>query len=299
MNDKVPLLGAIEAGGTKFNCAVGYGGSVLAQLRVPTTDPARTLAAALDFFRAQRVAHGPIHAFGLASFGPIELNRAAANYGSVLATPKPHWSHAPLVKPLAAELGCPVGFDTDVNAAALAELRWGAGRGLASLAYITVGTGIGVGVIVNGQCVHGLLHPEAGHIYPRRHPGDTGFAGSCPFHGDCLEGLASGPAIAARTGRPAETLGAAHPQWAFVADALGQLCAQLVLIHMPERIVLGGGVMAQAGLIEQVRARMLHWIGGYIKRPALENGAASYVVSPGLGERSGLMGAFALAAAAL
>lgn len=304
MSRVTELLGAVEAGGTKFICAVGHNKgdgsepcSVLEQVRVPTSDPTRTLAAALDFFRAQRAKHGPISALGLASFGPIGLDREAANYGSLLDTPKPYWSKTPLVTPFANELSCPIAFDTDVNGAALAELRWGAGRSLRSLAYITVGTGIGVGVIVERQCVHGLLHPEAGHIHPRRHPADAGFAGTCPFHGDCLEGLASGPAIAARAGRPAEALGAEHRAWPIVGDYLGQLCAQLVLILSPERIVLGGGVMAQDGLLVVVRARMLHWLGGYIKHPRLENGAANYLVSPGLGERSGIMGAFALAAA--
>jgi len=292
------LLGAVEAGGTKVICAVGREDAVLAETRIPTTDPARTLGAALEFFRAQRAALGPVRALGIASFGPIELDRASPAWGCVLDTPKPHWNHAPLVRPFAEELGCPVGFDTDVNGAALAELQSGAGRGLQSLAYITVGTGIGVGLISHGRCVHGMLHPEAGHIFPRRHALDAGFAGTCPFHGDCLEGLACGPAIAARTGLPAEALGAAHPAWIIEADYLGQLCAHLVLTHSPQRIVLGGGVMAQQGLIEAVRARMLHWLGGYIKRPALADGAARYVVPPGLGTRSGIMGAFALAAAA-
>jgi len=297
------LLGAIEAGGTKFICAVGRrqghdGCSTLEELRIPTTDPTTTLQAATAFFLSQRRARGPIRALGLATFGPIELDRSAANYGSMLATPKPGWSHVPLLASFARELGCPMGLDTDVNAAAMAELKWGAGRDLNSLAYITVGTGIGVGIIVNGQCVHGLLHPEGGHIVPRRHPDDRGYKGNCPFHGDCLEGLASGPAIAARAGMPASELGANHASWAFVADYLGQLCAQLVLIQSPERIIIGGGVMTQAGLIDQVRDRMLHWLGGYIQRPQLGNGAAAYVVSPGLGERSGLMGAFALAESA-
>ena len=306
MKQELELLGAVEAGGTKFICAIGHSNAdgaepcrVLEQIRVPTTDPAQTLAAALDFFRTQRGTHGPIRALGLASFGPIGLNREAASYGCMLDTPKPRWSQTPLIMPFASELHCPIGFDTDVNGAALAELRWGAGRGLQSLAYITVGTGIGVGVIVEGRCVHGLLHPEAGHIHPRRHRADADFAGICPFHCDCVEGLASGPAIAARAGRPAEALGAEHPTWAIVADYLGQLCAQLALIHSPERIVLGGGVMAQDGLLASVRERMLHWLGGYLKHPRLDNNAAGYVVSPALGEHSGLLGAFALASASL
>ena len=294
------LLGAIEAGGTKFICAVGPGdGSVLAQTRIATTDPARTLGAALEFFHAQRSAHGPLRALGIASFGPVELDRASAQFGSVLDTPKPHWSHTPLVQPLRAALGCPVGFDTDVNGAARAELRWGAGRGLDSLAYVTVGTGIGVGLISNGRPVHGLLHPEAGHIFPRRHELDADFKGCCPFHGDCLEGLASGPALAARTGAPAETLGAGHAVWTVAADYLGQLCAHLVFTQSPARIVMGGGVMAQPGLLEAVRERLLHWLGGYIRRPQLQDGAVRYVVAPGLGERSGLTGAFALASDAV
>jgi fructokinase len=200
---------------------------------------------------------------------------------------------------LAREFRCPIGFDTDVNAAALAEHRWGAARDVGNLVYLTVGTGIGGGVIVDGVPIHGLMHPEIGHIHPRRHPLDDGFEGVCPFHGDCLEGLASGPAVLARSGAPLQQLDEAHPQWTIEADYLGQLCAQLVLTVSPQRIVMGGGVMSQARLLPLVRKRLLHWLGGYVDRSEILCDIDRYVVAPQLGDDAGVCGALVLAMDAL
>ena len=203
-----------------------------------------------------------------------------------------------MVGTLAREFACPVGFDTDVNAAALAEHRWGAGLDTDNLVYLTVGTGIGGGILINGAPLHGLMHPEIGHIHLRRHALDFNFAGICPFHGDCLEGLASGPAIVARSGNDLEQLDPSHLQWELQADYLGQLCAQLVLTVSPQRIIIGGGVMSQERLFPLVRVRLLHWLGGYIDRGELLPDVDRYVVPPGLGARAGVMGALCLAMAA-
>lgn len=290
------LFGAVEAGGTKFVCAIGNGdGQLLAQERFPTTDPLSTLALTHTFLREHSRRLGPLAAIGIASFGPVELDKASPRYGSIGNTPKAGWSGTDIAGVLGREFRCPVGFDTDVNAAALAEHRWGAARGVANLVYITIGTGIGGGVLVDGVPIHGLMHPEIGHIYPRRHLLDGEFAGVCPFHGDCLEGLASGPAILARTGTSLQLLEDAHPQWDIEADYLGQLCAQLVVTVSPQRIILGGGVMNQARLLPLIRPRVRRWLGGYIDRSELLTGTDRYVVAPALGDNAGVLGALVLA----
>lgn len=289
-------FGAVEAGGTKFVCAIGDGnGQILAELRFPTTDPVSTLAAVRDFFGERRGSHGALSAIGVGSFGPVILDRKSAKYGFIGKTPKPGWSDVDIVGMLTREFSCPVGFDTDVNAAALAEHRWGASQDIANLVYLTVGTGIGGGVLIDGAPLHGLMHPEIGHVYPRRHPFDTRFPGICPFHGDCLEGLASGPAILARCGADLSNLDAAHVQWEIQADYLGQLCAQLVLTLSPQRIIMGGGVMAQERLFPDIRQRLLHWLGGYIDRLEILGDIDHYVVPPTLGANAGVLGALALA----
>src|SRR5258708_6297745 len=263
------LFGAVEAGGTKFVCAIGdESGTIPSELRFPTADPVSTLAKVRDFLKDIRGGSAP-SAIGVASFGPVILDRRSEKYGFIANTPKPGWRNVDGGGMLAREFSCPVGFDTDVNAAALAEHRWGAGRDIANLVYLTVGTGIGGGVLIDGAPLHGLMHPEIGHIHPRRHPLDASFQGVCPFHGDCLEGLASGPAILARCGADLSHLDAAHAQWEIQADYLGQLCAQLVLTLSPQRIVMGGGVMAQERLYPLIRQRMLHWLGGYIRPHAI------------------------------
>jgi fructokinase len=296
MSDARRFFGAIEAGGTKFVVAVGDDrGEILAEKRFPTTDPVSTLAAARDFLRQSAREFSALAAIGVASFGPVELDRSSAHYGFIGQTPKAGWSHTDMVGALAQEFHCPIGFDTDVNAAALAEHRWGAARDVKDLVYLTIGTGIGGGILVNGAPIHGLMHPEIGHIYPRRHPLDAGFDGVCPFHGDCMEGVASGPAIVARSGAPLCELEPSHPQWEIEADYLGQLCAHLVVTVSPQRIVMGGGVMSQPRLLPLIHARLCHWLGGYINRGEVRHGVDRYVVAPGLGDRAGVRGALVLA----
>lgn len=290
------LFGAVEAGGTKFLAAIGNErGEILAQHRIPTADPHSTLAALHAFLRRQAETFGPLAAIGMASFGPVELDKNSVRHGFIGRTPKPQWSGTDMIGSLAQEFRCPIAFGTDVGAAALAEHRWGAGREVNDLVYLTIGTGIGGGIMVNGAPIHGLMHPEIGHIFPRRHPQDLRFEGVCPFHGDCLEGLASGPAIVARTGTSLQQLEDSHAQWQIEADYLGQLCAQLVVTVSPRRIIMGGGVMSQARLLPMIRRRLLHWLGGYIDRAELLTDIDRYVVAPALGERAGVLGALLLA----
>ena len=293
-----PLLGAIEAGGTKFLCAVGHGpGALLAQARIATTAPAPTLAAIVDFFAQAETVHGTVAAFGLASFGPIELDRSSPEWGRWLTTPKPGWSGADLLAPLRSHFGKPMALDFDVGAAALAEARLGAGRGARSLAYVTVGTGIGAGFIIDGRPLHGLMHPEAGHIPVRRARGDDQVRGVCPYHGDCLEGLATGPAIQARWGRSLDRLEAAQHE--VIAYYLGQLCASLALTLSCELIVIGGGVMQTGGLLERIRNHARTLLAGYLPRPRHCGDLRDFIVAPGLGEDAGLAGAMLLAGDAL
>lgn len=288
------LFGAVEAGGTKFVCAIAdESGALHAEARFATADPESTLARVRNFFKVERGDFAPA-ALGVACFGPVVLERQSARYGCIGNTPKAGWSNTDVAGMLAREFSCPVGFDTDVNAAALAEHRWGAARDSGNLVYLTVGTGIGGGVLIEGAPVHGLMHPEIGHIRPRRHELDSKFAGVCPFHGDCLEGLASGPAIVARTGSELRHLDAAHVQWEIEADYLGQLCAQLVLTVSPQRIILGGGAMAER-LFPLVRRRALDWLGGYIDRREILEDIERYIVPPALGSRAGVLGALCLA----
>ncbi|HEY0802237.1 MAG TPA: ROK family protein, partial [Steroidobacteraceae bacterium] len=280
---------------TKFVCAIGdESGAIHAESRYPTTDPGATLAQARDFLSERSRTLG-LSAIGIASFGPVVLDRRSEKYGFIGKTPKAGWSNIDVVGMLARDFSCPVGFDTDVNAAASAEHRWGAAQDTRNLVYLTVGTGIGGGVLVDAAPLHGLMHPEIGHIYPRRHPLDVGFAGVCPFHGDCLEGLASGPAIQARTGAELQHLDAAHAQWELEADYLGQLCAQLVLTVSPQRIIMGGGVMQQQRLFPGIRRRMRHWLAGYVDLGDILARSDCYVVPPALGTRAGVLGALSLA----
>ncbi len=292
------MLGAVEAGGTKFNCAVGRtDGSLVAETRIATGQPADTLAAVIDFFAAAEREHGFIKAFGIGSFGPLHLDRGSPKWGFLAETPKPGWADIDMVGPFQRRFGKPVAFDTDVNRAALGELTWGAARGCGTSVYITVGTGVGGGAVVNGRPVHGLSHPEMGHIKVPRHNFDGGFPGVCPFHGDCVEGLISGPSIQARFGRKFSELEPGHPFRGVLASYVGQLCAQIVLMLSPQRIVLGGGVMEDGSLYGAVSQSLQEAIGGYIRQPEIESGAL--VVPPGLGQRSGIMGALALAREAL
>ena len=286
------IFGTIEGGGTKFVCAVGSAPDALQDIvTFPTTTPAETLDEVITFLSG----HGPLDAIGIAMFGPLDLNLASVGYGSMLATPKPGWSGAAIVSPLRETFGVPIGFDTDVNGAALGEGRWGAGRDLKTFMYITVGTGIGGGGVIAGNPMHGLIHPEIGHLRIPRHPEDP-YEGGCPFHGDCLEGLASGPALAERWGRSAEDLGTdTDGAVALEAHALGHAMANLVLTVSPERIILGGGVMKLPGLLDATRERMLVSLGGSVDTPLLGDRAEHFLVAPELGDRSGIAGGLVLA----
>ncbi len=286
--DAAPLLGGIEAGGTKFVLAVGPSPrEIVSRTVIPTTTPDRTLAEVTHWFAE----HGPVVALGIASFGPVELDRASPNWGYITDTPKPGWAQTDIAGPLAKALACPVGFDTDVNGAALAEATYGAGG--TSLAYITVGTGIGVGLVTGGRTVHGAGHPEMGHIFPRRDREDFDFPGHCPFHGDCMEGLASGPAILARWGAMLSDLPPGHPAHTYVAGYLAQLCHTAFATVAVETIVLGGGVMQTPGLLDAVRERTFALGAEY-----LPGRSRQQIVAPKLGQESGISGALQLAARA-
>lgn len=287
------MLGAIEAGGTKMVCALALDpGKILARAEIATGSPAETFAQVRAFLGRM----GPLSAIGVASFGPVDVNPASAAYGRILKTPKPGWAGADFRAALA-HFNCPVAVDTDVNGAALAEWRAAQGHGVANLAYATVGTGIGVGIVRGGASLMGLHHLEIGHIRPARDARRDPFEGCCPFHGPCLEGLASGPAIIKRWGKPLNGLGS--DAVALVANYLGQMCLTVILAHMPDRIVLGGGVMKTEGLLDGVRreTRALH--AGYISVESLHGDLDRYIVRPALGDNSGIAGALLLAAAAL
>jgi fructokinase len=290
------LYAAIEAGGTKFVCVVAAGpDDVRAEVRFPTTSPEATLREALEFFRAQRAAHGPLTAAGIASFGPVDLDPASPAYGFITSTPKAGWARTDMVGPVRQALGVPIRFDTDTNAAALGERRWGAAQGLGTFIYVTVGTGIGGGGLVDGRMMHGLVHPEMGHVRIPRDPGADPYAGGCPFHGDCLEGLASGPAINARWGRPAETLPDDHPAWALEARYLALALNNFVCTLSPQRVILGGGVMERRGLFPLIHRDLRALLNDYVQAVQLLSGLERYVVPPAFGARAGVMGALALA----
>ncbi|MFN8654377.1 MAG: ROK family protein [Gemmatimonadales bacterium] len=291
------LHGAIEAGGTKFVCLVGTGpDDIRAESRFPTTTPAETLSRSIAFLAGEQERHGPLAAVGIASFGPIDLNRQSPSYGCITSTPKPGWANVPVVAEVSRALKVPVGFDTDVNGAALAEGRWGAAQGLASFIYLTVGTGIGGGGLLEGKLMHGLVHPEMGHIRIPRQRADDAYPGNCPFHGDCLEGLASGPAMEARWGRPAEQLPADHAGWRLEAHYLALALANYICTLSPERIILGGGVIGDGRILPWIREEVATLLNGYIQAPALLGNIDRYIVTPGLGARAGVLGALALAA---
>jgi fructokinase len=292
-----PLYGAIEAGGTKVVCAAGYAPEQIpddCRAVIPTTAPGPTLAAVVEFFERIRRKHGELAGIGIAAFGPVDLDTGSPAWGRILATPKPGWSNFSMVAPLQ-RFGCPIVIDTDVNAAALAEARLGAGAGLGSLAYVTVGTGIGGGVVVADRTLKGLLHPEMGHIRIERDPRDVGFAGVCPFHADCLEGLASGPAVMARWHARAENLPQSHPGREILGGYLGQLAATIALMLSCERIVFGGGVVSGGGLLPFIRQEASRRLGGYLPIEARAGGFDRYIVAPGLGDSAGTIGALLLA----
>lgn len=294
---QLPVVAGVELGGTKSFAVLARGRALLERVRVPTTDPASTLdALGVQLGEWQTQSKG-FAAIGIGGFGPLGLDPRRGDFGLVTTTPKPGWTNTDVHGYFAQRFDVPVGFDTDVAGAALAEGRWGASRGCAVHAYITIGTGIGAGVVVDGRPVHGLVHPEIGHVRVRRP--STAFAGICPFHGDCIEGLASGPAIAARVGSAGAELGAAHPVWIEVAAEIAELMAVLVLVLSPQRIVLGGGVGTGAGFpLDGIRATTSALLSGYVA--ALDDdGVDRLIQSPGLGPDAGPLGAAALALSAL
>jgi fructokinase len=272
----MPVFAGIEAGGTKFVCGIGTGPGDLERTQFPTTSPEETIARALRFFQDH-----PVDALGIASFGPIDIAR-----GFITSTPKPGWANVDLAGPLGRGLGVPVTFDTDVNGAVLGEARWGAARGLSDAIYLTIGTGIGGGALVRGRLVHGMQHPEMGHIRVPQDRSRDPFPGCCPYHGNCLEGLACGKAMEERWGQRAESLPEDHPAWPLEAEYLALGLTTWVCTLSPKMIILGGGVMHRPALLEMVRNRVRELLNGYVPEPA--------IVSPLLGDNAGVLGAIAL-----
>lgn len=290
------LFGGIEAGGTKFVCMVARSPQdILAEARFPTTTPAEVIPCLVEFFDPF-ARQGSLAGVGIGSFGPVDLAAGSETYGYITTTPKAGWAHTDLCGAVRQALDVPVTMDTDVNAAAFGEQYWVAENRLVDpLLYVTVGTGIGLGAIVNGRPLHGLVHPEAGHsLIPHNWQADP-FAGVCPFHGDCWEGLASGPAVAQRWGQPAENLPPDHPAWELEAAYIALALTNFIYSFSPRRIVLGGGVMNKSGLYAAVRRKVQQRSNGYLQSGAILESIDSYIVPPSLGNRSGVLGAIAMA----
>ena len=289
------LLGALEAGGTKMVCALGNEkGEVFERESFPTREPEPTVSDIISYFAGRG-----IEALGVSSFGPLDLNEDSSTYGSITTTPKPGWQNVPLRARLMDALGVPVGIDTDVNGAALGEALLGAGKGLKSLVYYTIGTGVGGGAYDHGRLLHGLVHPEMGHMLLRPHADDPAPHGFCPYHDGCLEGMACGKAIEQRWGVSARELPPEHIAWQIEAEYLAQMCVNTIVMLSPQRIVLGGGVMHQEHLFPMVRKRTLELLGGYVAHPAILEHIDSYIVPPALGNNSGAVGSLLLAVRAL
>jgi fructokinase len=288
------VYGGIEAGGSKWECAIGTGPDDLrATATVPTTTPAETIDRAIAFFERE----GPVEAIGVGSFGPLDSNPASPTWGYITTTPKPGWAQPDVGREIGRRLSVPVAFDTDVNAAALGEHRWGATQGLDTSCYITVGTGIGGGGLIAGKLLHGLMHPEFGHMrIPHDRDADP-FPGICPYHGDCWEGLASGRAIEARWGKPAVEL-TDHAVWSLEAWYVALGLVSVICVLSPERIVIGGGVMNHPGLLALVHREIVSLMNGYLGAPVLGVGISDFVTRPALGPRAGVLGALALAESA-
>ena len=289
------VYGGVEAGGTKFICAVGTGpGDLRAETQFPTTTPVETIGRVIAFFQEQQKNESP-SAIGIGSFGPVDPNPTSPTFGHITTTPKPGWAHTDLAGTIQQALGIPVGLDTDVNVAALGEHRWGAAQGLSNFIYLTVGTGIGGGGIVNGRPMHGLIHPEMGHIRVPHDWNTDPYSGFCPYHGDCLEGLAAAPALELRWGQPPETLPAYHPAWSLEAHYLSIGLVNFICTLSPQRIIIGGGVMQQPRLLPLVRQNVQELLNGYVHAPQILEEIDSYIVPPSLGKWSGVLGAIALA----
>lgn len=289
------LVGAIEAGGTRFVCAIGDSPTAMRErIEVPTTDPATTLGACLHFFEAAARRHGRLAALGIGCFGPLQVRPDSPEHGRILATPKPGWSGIDVVAPFRDALGIPVVIDTDVGAAARGELAFGAGRGSHSLAYVTVGTGIG-GAVAPLTPGPRSAHAEMGHLPVRRHPHDADFAGICPFHRDCLEGMASGPAVRARWGCDLSQLPADHPGRTIIAGYIAQLACAIALLHAPEVLVIGGGVMSDGSLLPRIRSSALEQLGAYLMHLRDAASMQAFITSPALGRDSAIAGATLMA----
>ena len=301
------LIGGLEAGGTKMVCAVAEvraeaflegcqkeegenaeGVRLLDRISIPTGQPEETLAEMIAYFKKWE-----IQALGIGCFGPVDLNRRSETYGHITSTPKPGWAYCDMVGTFEKALGIPVGFDTDVNGAALGEVTWGAAKGCENAIYITVGTGVGVGVYVNGGLAHGLIHPEGGHMLLQKSPEDT-YKGCCPFHENCVEGLASGPAIMGRYGKPAKELADRPEVWELEGYYLAQAIANYIMLYSPQKIILWGGVMHQSVLFSIVREKVLKILNGYIYHPLVLEHIDRYIVEPGLGEDPGVLGSIKL-----
>lgn len=283
------LLGALEAGGTKMVCAIGEEtGKILKTTTIPTVTPEETMPQLLSFFKEEG-----IEALGIGCFGPIDLNKKSKTYGHITSTPKLAWQNYDICGVFQKELNVPIGFDTDVNVACLGEMQYGSGKGLDTVVYITVGTGVGMGICIGGQLLHGMLHPEAGHMLVRRVPEDT-FQGVCPFHKDCLEGLIAGGSIAARYGVKADQIRRDDIAWEYTAYYIAQAIVNLILTVSPERIILGGGVMKQEQFLPLVHKYVPELLRGYIQTKELED-ITTYIVSPGCEDRQGVLGALKLA----
>ena len=291
------LFGGVEAGGTKFVCIVAGGpGDIREEVRFPTTTPEETLSRTIRFFSNYMKNNDErIDAIGVACFGPVDLDKKSPTYGYITSTPKPGWANTDVVSRLENALKVAVAFDTDVNGAAVGEGKWGAAQGLDNFIYLTIGTGIGGGAVVAGKPLHGLVHPEMGHILMAQNVEKDPFEGYCPFHGTCFEGMCSGPAMKARWGQPAETLGVDHPAWALEAEYIAEALHTFVTVLSPQRIILGGGVMQQQHLFPMVRSRVKDSLNGYVQSPAILENIDTYIVPPGLGNRAGVLGALALA----
>lgn len=287
------VLGALEAGGTKMVCAIGSEqGQVLERVSIPTVSPGETVPRMIEFYRKYQ-----IEALGIGCFGPINPVKGTATYGYITSTPKLAWQNYNIVGAFEEALGCPVGFDTDVNASMLGEITFGAARGLDSCIYVTIGTGVGVGVYVNGGLLHGMMHPEAGHILLQRHPSDP-YAGKCPFHGSCLEGMAAGPAVEERWGAGGAELSERREVWELEAYYIAQACVNYTLVYAPRRIILGGGVMRQEQLFPMIRRQYRELMADYVDTPELKD-LESYIVPCSLEDNQGIMGCLQLAADAM
>ncbi len=288
------LFGALEAGGTKMVCAIGdENGNILQRVSIPTGTPADTMPPMIEFFKDKGIS-----ALGIGCFGPVDLDKKSSTYGYITSTPKLAWTNYPIVAEFEKALGVPVGFDTDVNAAALGEATWGCTRDVENSIYITVGTGVGVGVIVNGKPYHGMIHPEGGHILLARHPEDPMVGSGCPFHENCMEGLAAGPSLEKRWGVKGAELSDRPEVWEMEAWYIGQAITNYIMILSPERIILGGGVSHQPCLLPLVRKEVERQMNGYIKGKGMDD-LDNYIVGISLNDNQGAMGAVKLAMDAL